>query len=298
MNLNMKSLGKGIGIVVIFSVGWLILAPLMFGLKDPVSLAVGILVIVSIVGIAGYFTVPIQHKGVRKVLGKREMDENKQFEEGAGWNAPWQSIEVVSAKEKDIDVPIIIVLSKDNVEMEIDVWAWWKVSDAVLFLNLENPEKTATTAVISKCTEEGIRFVRAHTCNQALGAEKELQQQIKASIAEEVSQYGIKVTNIDVKSILPTQKIRNELAEDKGKDIKTRRFVKTLKKIKKEASGVTDDTLVNTAQVIEGTVKKEIKEEKKTFKLDVEKNVTDLISSLVPKKKDKPEKDTRKGDEK
>jgi len=84
---------------------------------------------------------------------------------------------------------------------------------------------------------------------------------------------------------LPVEEIRKEYTEDKKKDLRTKRFTKDLKKIKKEAPNLTDNEAANTTQVVEGIVKKEIKDDKRTIKLDVESNILGFIAEFLPQKK-------------
>ncbi len=111
----------------------------------------------------------------------------------------------------------------------------------------------------------------------------------KGEMSKEEDRLGVEVTNIDIKPVLPTDEVRKELSEDKKKEIRVKRFKKSLEEIRDGAPEISDDTLTNIAQVVEGgeKVKKEIKEEKKTIKLDVESDILKLVAELLPKKGDK-----------
>ncbi len=257
---------------------------------DPMYLWGGILAIIGVVFAPGLKRIPIQCFGVLKILGKRV---NIFFTEGLCW-IPWfmVEIEIVSGKDRIVDVPPIKVLAKDKIEVVVDIWVWWRVKNPILLLNLENPDETVKQSIVSKCNEASWEEIRTLTYNQCLNCKENIQNAIRNRMTKEESELGVEITNIDIRPILPTDEVRKELTEVKKKELKTNRFVKTLKKIKKEVPGATDNEVLNTAQVAEGTVPKKIEEKKTTFKIDVEPSVLNLVAKLLKKE------ETKEGDKK
>jgi len=243
----------------------------------------GIAAIVMVIFAASLENVPIQQVAVLKIFGKRW---GIIFYEGWCW-VPWfmASVEIVDIKEGVVDIPLIKVFTKNNIEVGVDIWVYWKVGNPLTFLNLKNPQETIKTSTISKSNEAASEFVRNHTDKQCLDQSKELQWKIREKITDEAERLGVEILDIDIRPILPVEEIRKEYTEDKKKDLRTKRFTKDLKKIKKEAPNLTDNEAANTTQVVEGIVKKEIKDDKRTIKLDVESNILGFIAEFLPQKK-------------
>jgi len=250
----------------------------------------GIAAIVMAIFAASFVNVPTQHAAVLKILGKRW---DIIFYEGWCW-IPWflASAEIVDLKEGVVDVPLIKVFTKNNIEVGVDIWVYWKVGNPLAFLNLKNPQETIKTSTMSKSNEAVSDFVRANTDKQCLDQQENLQREIREKMSAEEEKLGVEILDIDIRPILPVEEIRKEYTEDKKKELRTKRYAKDLKRIKEEAPNLTDSEAANTTQVVEGIVKKEITEKKNTFKLDVESDVLSLITEFLPKKK------TEKGDKK
>lgn len=255
----------------------------------------GIAAIVLVVFVASLVNVPIQQAAVLKIFGKRW---DITFGEGWCW-IPWfmASVEIVDIKEGVVDVPLIKVFTKNNIEVGVDIWVYWKVGNPLAFLNLKNPQETIKTSTQSKSNEAVSNFVRAHTDKQCLDQQENLQREIREKMSTEEERLGVEILDIDIRPILPVEEIRKEYTEDKKKELRTKRYAKDLKRIKEEAPNLTDSEAANTTQVVEGIVKKEIKEDKKTIKLDVESGILGLIAEFLPKKKD-PSTDSGQGDKK
>ncbi len=282
MKINGISLFFGLVITIFLCLMWVSMVS-----SDPMYRWPGILAIIILVFFAGLETVPIEHFEVVKIFGSRQ---NIVFKEGLRWLPLLiANTDDVSGKDIVVDVPPIQVITKDKVEVVFDVWVWLKVKDPFTILNLENPVETIKTSTVSKSNDASWKFGGSHTYNQCLSGKEKIQNEIKREMSKEEDRLGVEVTNIDIKPVLPTDEVRKELSEDKKKEIRVKRFKKSLEEIRDGAPEISDDTLTNIAQVVEGgeKVKKEIKEEKKTIKLDVESDILKLVAELLPKKGDK-----------
>jgi len=232
---------------------------------------------------ASLVNIPIQQVAVLKIFGKRW---DITFCEGWIW-IPWfmASVEIVDLKESVVDVPLIKVFTKNNIEVGVDIWVFWRTGNPLVFLNLKNPEETIKTSIVSKTNEAVSDFVRANTDKQCLNQQENLQGEIREKMSTEEERLGVEFLDIDIRPILPVEEIRKEYTENKKKELRTKRYAKDLKRIKDEAPNLTDSEAANTTQVVEGMVKKEIKEDKKTIKLDVESGILGLVAEFLPKKK-------------
>lgn len=299
---NMKSLRRGLIWVGSLSVLWFVVVRFILGLKDPMSLWLGIFAIICAVGRAGYEATPVQHIEVPKIFGKRKMNQRHHHKEGPKWLRPGETVETVSAKDRMIDVPIFTVKSSNRVPMEIDFAFYYEVENAAIYLNIEEVEKR-----LAKRAKEAARaFVISHTDKECEGAENDVQQAIEEVIDERTREKcGINITAIDVERIEPVKEVFDEYKKDKQKEIKAERYVKTRDKVKKDADGLTDNEAANLALVIQGDVPKTVTEEKISHKYEIEPQtltiVAKSIGSILAEKerwKDESKKNTSKGDRK
>ncbi len=298
MFCNRISLIVGIIVVGAFSFLWLALA-LALGLKG-ISFAVGIVAVFMAIGMGGKHSLPIESIGFLLFLGRRvEHITGRRilFQEGIIWIPPLiASVQHESRKERFHDVPPLEVLTKDKVEVKIDVQISWRVVDLFKYSNLEKPQETIAERLTSKSYEASDIYIKNHTYNHISKCGKEeVQEAIRETIEQEVENWGVEIINIDVKPIMPAKEIRDEFkkniaerAENQRKQMRTDRFVKDLKKIKEELGEekISGDTLTNVTQTVEGVIKKEVKEEKKTYKIDIEPAVLKTAAELFKKSKE------------
>jgi len=243
----------------------------------------GITAIVMMIFAASLVNIPIQQVAVLKILGKRW---NIAFYEGWCW-IPWfmANIEVVNCQLGVVDVPLIKIFTKNNVEVGVNIWVYLKVVDPFIYLNLKNPEEMIRISAESKSNEATSEFVCDKTDKQCRNQEKILQEKITEKMANEEEKLGVGVSDIDIRPILPTDQFKQEYTEDFKKDLRTKRYAKDAKKISDATPGLKPSEIANTTQVIEGMAKKEISDKKNTLKLDVESDILGLIAEFLPKKK-------------
>lgn len=228
--------------------------------------------------------IPIEHVAVLKILGKRV---HIIFREGRCWILPFlTSIEIVNCKLDVVDVPLIKIFTQNNVEIGVNTWVYLKVEDPFIYLNLQNPQEIIKTSAVSKTNEATSEFVSDKTDKECRNQESILQEKIKEKMAREEKKLGVGVSDIDIRPIEPTEQFKQIYAEDFKKDVDTKRHVKDAKRIAKATPGLTPTEVVNTTHTVEGKAKKEIKEDKKTIKLDVEPSILGLIAEFLPKKKE------------
>lgn len=248
----------------------------------------GIAAIVCILFIAGYGKVPVQHQEVIEFLGIRL---KSRFKEGPRWLPVglFNAVDV-SAKIKKIDVPPLIEMTSNRVPMKTEASLFYQVENSSIFLNLD---EAIVVEGLQSLAQEAIReFIIGHTDKQCLKAKSDMQKLIESNIDNETkNKWGIDIENVDVKTALPSDAILKEYEEDKKKELRINRHTKDAKKIAKATPGLTPSEINNITEVVEGgeKVTKEIKEEKKTLKLDIEKDTiktaAEAIAMFLPNKK-------------
>ncbi len=261
---------------------------------EPIYWLSGIAAIIVLIFFAGYEKLPSVSQGILEIAGRR-MPEIR-FGEGWAWKLIGISkILQDSAQQKTLNIPPIEAMAKDNVEVKLNgIQLLAKVINPARILRLEGGLNALATLITGKAREAFREYVVEHSSAHCIRAAKEIQEHVQNRIKGEVEEFGIEITAVDIGPILEAEEIRTARRESKAKEDKTLRFVLDLKKIKKQAPGLTDSEATNITQVVEGGVKKEIQEKKTTFKLDVEPSILALIANFLPKRKEeKPEGDKK-----
>lgn len=255
----------------------------------------GIAAIIALVFFAGYEKLPSVSQGILEIAGRRIPEIR--FGEGWAWKlAGICKIIQDSAQQKKIDISAIEAMAEDDVEVKLSgIQLLARVINPARILRLEGGLNALPALILGKAREAFREYVVEHSSAHCIRAEKEIQEHVKNRIKGEVEEFGIEITAVDIGPIMEAEEIRTARRGSKAKEINTERFAKDLEKIKKQAPDLTDSEATNITQVVEGgeKVKKEIKEEKKTLKLDVEPNILALIANFLPKRKEETEGDKK-----
>ena len=292
---NTVSIAIGIGLTVFLCLIFLSLAP-----AEPIYRLSGISAIVSLVFFAGCEKLPSVSQGILEVAGRRI--PKKRFGEGWAWKLVGLCrIIQESARQKTLNIPPIEAMAKDNVEVKLNgIQMLARVVNPARICRLKDGLDTLPNLLLGKAREAFREYVIKHASAHCIRAEKELQELVKNRIEQEVEEFGIEITAVDIGPIMEAEEIRTARRESKAKEIKAQRFVETLKKIKEEAKKLTDNEATNTALVVQGDVKKELKEETQTTKFGLEaetvKAVAEVVAMFLPKKDKEIEKE--QGDKK
>ena len=114
----------------------------------------------------------------------------------------------VSLKEQVLDYPPQPVITKDNVTMQIDTVVYFQITDPKLYTyGVEQPmiameTQTATT----------LRNIIADLeLDQTLPSRDVINTKMRAILDEATDPWGIKVTRVELKNILPPQDIQNSM---------------------------------------------------------------------------------------
>lgn len=131
---------------------------------------------------------------------------------GVGIHYKWPFFDkiaaVVSMKEQIKDFDPQPVITKDNVTMQIDTVIFYSVTDPKLYLyGVEDPisgiEKLSVTTLRNIIGELDL--------DQTLTSRDIINTKMRAILDEATDPWGIKVTRVEVKNILPPQDIRDSM---------------------------------------------------------------------------------------
>ena len=115
---------------------------------------------------------------------------------------------VVSMKEQIGDFPPQAVITKDNVTMQIDTVVFYFVTDSKLFTY----GVTDPTQALEKLTATTLRNIIGDLdLDTTLTSRDTINARMKIILDEATDPWGIKVTRVEVKNILPPQDIRDAM---------------------------------------------------------------------------------------
>lgn len=114
----------------------------------------------------------------------------------------------VSMKEQIGDFPPQAVITKDNVTMQIDTVVFYFITDSKLFCY----GVTDPTLALEKLTATTLRNIIGDLdLDTTLTSRDTINAKMKAILDEATDPWGIKVTRVEVKNILPPQDIRDAM---------------------------------------------------------------------------------------
>ena len=114
----------------------------------------------------------------------------------------------VSLKEQVMDFDPQPVITKDNVTMQIDTIVFYQVTDPKLYAyGVENP-----IAAIESLTATTLRNIIGELeLDQTLTSRETINTKMRATLDEATDPWGIKVTRVELKNIMPPTAIRDAM---------------------------------------------------------------------------------------
>ena len=167
------------------------------------TLALVVLIMIFIMTIKSIIIVPESRVYVIQRLGKHSANLaagfhliNPFFDKVAA---------IITLKEQVRDFPPQAVITKDNATMQIDTIVYFQVTDPVLFTyRVENP-----MSAIENLTATTLRNIIGDlTVDQTLTSRDTINARMRTELDVVTDPWGIKVNQVELKSILPPEDIR------------------------------------------------------------------------------------------
>lgn len=168
------------------------------------------------IGIIAFFALIIIASCVRQVrqttvyIIERLGKYHKTWNTGIHLKAPFieRIANVVSLKEQIRDFPPQPVITKDNVTMQIDTVVFYQITDPKLYTyGVENP-----IAAIENLSSTTLRNIIGELdLDETLTSRDIINSKMRAILDEATDAWGIKVTRVEVKNILPPKDIRESM---------------------------------------------------------------------------------------
>lgn len=168
-----------------------------------------IAVIALVLILTNILIVPQANAYILEVLGRYR----------ATWNAglhckfPFLSriVNKVSLKEQVLDTPPQPVITKDNVTMSIDAVVYFHIFDPKLY-TYGASEPVLALANLSTTTLRNI--IGSLSLDEALVSRDTVNAQLTALLDSATDPWGIKVTRVELKNIMPPEEIRNAMEKE------------------------------------------------------------------------------------
>ena len=114
----------------------------------------------------------------------------------------------VSLKEQVLDYPPQPVITKDNVTMQIDTVVYFSITDPKLYTyGVEQPMVAMETLTATTLRN----IIGDLELDQTLTSRDVINTKMRAILDEATDPWGIKVTRVELKNILPPQDIKNSM---------------------------------------------------------------------------------------
>lgn len=157
-------------------------------------------------GCSAYRTVPESQFGVVKEFGKFI----KVLPPGLHYlNPVVESLTLVDAREKVIDLKKQSIMTKDNVNVTIDAVVYYKIEDAYRALySVENVEQA-----VAEIAKTSLRDVFGHTMLQeALETKERMAKHIREIIEKPTYNWGVTITRVLIQEILFSKDLQQNLS--------------------------------------------------------------------------------------
>ena len=117
-------------------------------------------------------------------------------------------VKKVSLKEQVLDYPPQPVITKDNVTMQIDTVVYFQITDPKLYTyGVEQPMVAMETLTATTLRN----IIGDLELDQTLTSRDVINTKMRAILDEVTDPWGIKVTRVELKNILPPQDIQNSM---------------------------------------------------------------------------------------
>ncbi|MCL2389693.1 MAG: SPFH/Band 7/PHB domain protein [Elusimicrobia bacterium] len=171
-------------------------------------LGIAVVVVFVFVFIAGAVNIVRQHeKSLIETLGKYTSTKGP----GLVFIVPFfQAIRRVDMREQIIDVPSQVVITKDNVSVNVDALVYFQITEPTkVVYNVANFALAA-----SKLAQTTLRnIVGGLELDTALTSKDRINEQLRLVLDEATDKWGVKVTRVEIKEITPPKDITDAMSK-------------------------------------------------------------------------------------
>ena len=182
----------------------------------------------------------------------------------------------VSIKDQIVDFKPQSVITKDNVSMQIDTVVFFQVTDAKQYAyGVERP----LSAIESLCATTLRNIIGDMVLDETLTSRDRINKQITAILDEATDRWGIKVSRVELKNILPPREIQDSMEKQMKAERESREKILLAEGEKKSK------ILVAQGEKESQILRAEAAKESEILKAQAEKEAMILRAEAVKEKK-------------
>ena len=123
---------------------------------------------------------------------------------------------LVDLREQTREIPHQVSMTRDNVPVSIDLVWHYRVSDPVeSVLKTGNFEQSAAGLVVTTLRS----VIGEMTFDEALAQREQINMSLRAQLNKAIEPWGVKLTNIEIREIIPPREIQEALVRQKASNI-------------------------------------------------------------------------------
>lgn len=158
----------------------------------------------------------------------------------------------VSLKEHVVDFPPQPVITKDNVNIQVDTVIFYQITDPKLFVyGVANPRM----AIENLCTTTLRNIIGQLELDETLSSRDTINTTMRSTLDEATDPWGIKVNRVEVKNIMPPQDIQN--AMEKQMRAERERREQILRAEGQKMASILEAEGLNRAEILKAEADKE-----------------------------------------
>ncbi len=124
-----------------------------------------------------------------------------------------------TTREQVLDIPPQEAITRDNVSLKADAVVYWRILDLKkAYYAIDNVEKAVENLVLTMLRSE----IGQMELEKAFAARKELNQSVLQELDEATEPWGVKVTRVEVRDILPARTVLESMEQERAAEIKKR----------------------------------------------------------------------------
>lgn len=124
-----------------------------------------------------------------------------------------------TTREQVLDIPPQEAITKDNVSLKADAVVYWRILDLKsAYYAIDDVERAIKNLVLTMLRSE----IGQMELEQTFSTRKEINQGLLMELDEATEPWGVKVTRVEIRDILPAAKVLESMEQEKAAQIKKR----------------------------------------------------------------------------
>lgn len=122
-----------------------------------------------------------------------------------------------TTRERVLDIPPQEAITKDNVSLKADAVVYWRILDLKrAYYAIDDVEEAIQNLVLTMLRSE----IGQMELNETFSGRKEINQALLQELDEATEPWGVKVTRVEIRDIIPAPKVLESMQQEKAAEIK------------------------------------------------------------------------------